>query len=82
MAESVVVCEVEILAIHVGCHARGDIQRIERPANETDAFTRRVLEPLAAWWTAHRMPEVGMVEVLLANGEYAEWENTIRGVDD
>lgn len=74
-----VVLEVRILSITVGCAACGDVQRIEDPANEADAFTRRVLEPLAAWWVAHRQPRVGMFEVL-ANGEYARWE-AVDGVD-
>ena len=64
------VLAVTVVGAHVGCDRCGATAYVDR--TPSDAFTARILDPLAAWWVAHEAPRLVMVEVL-ANGELQEW---------
>lgn len=67
---------VQVVAVHLRCDRCGDRQRIRH--DHDDAFTTRVLQPLASWWVAHRGPHLDGLE-LLANGKSRPWRPTEPG---
>lgn len=53
--------EVEVVALHLICELCTETVRIEH--QHPDGFTRYVLQPAVAWWTAHLAPRLVKVEV-------------------